>query len=352
MKNSKHIRKIVGTILTVLCILAVLVSCAGGENQKTQQPGNTATAPGSPEEKTNIRIAALKGPTGLGMVDLMNRNEQGTAKNQYTVSLAAAPEEIVAKVTSGQVDIAAVPTNLAATLFNKTNGKVQLAALNTLGVLYLLENGNTIHSIQDLKGKTVYASGKGATPEFILDFILKQNGLDPEQDLEIKYLEEHSAVVASCVANTASVALLPEPNVTTVLSKNTAFRSALDITLVYQEACEAANISNSFLAMGGIIVNTEFAQKNEKAFQAFLEEYKASAAYTNQYIDEAAALAVKYEIIGSEEIAKKAIPNCNIIFISGEEMKQGIRQFYQVLFDAEPKSIGGSLPGEEFYYTK
>lgn len=348
----KRVFKIFCLLVCVALTASMLFSCVNRETKNTEGVSQTPAGTAGTAEKTNIRVAGLKGPTGLGMSKLMSDSEKGETANDYTFSLSTEPTEIVAKITTGEVDVAAVPTNLAATLYNRTNGNVQLAALNTLGVLYIIENGNEINSIQDLKGKTVYASGLGSTPEYIFNFILKQNGIDPENDLELIYASEHAEVVALCASDKASIALLPEPNVTTVLNKNTKFRVALDVTEEYENACESAGIKDNFLAMGCIVVNKEFAEKNKDAFEKFLDEYKASAEYVNENIDEAASFAVKYEIIGSEDIAKKAIPNCNITYIDGDEMKTGIKQFYSVLFEAQPSSVGGSLPGDDFYYEK
>ncbi len=355
-KYQKYSVMIMAMLLSLAMVMG-LAACTpandtdNGDATTTATPTSGVQSTPEPATKTNIRIVGLKGPTGLGMSKLMAENEAGTAANNYTFTLSSATDEVSAMVVKGEVDIAAVPTNLAANLYQKTNGQWQLAALNTLGVLYIMENGNTINNIQDLKGKTIYASGAGATPQYILEFILKQNDIDPEKDLTIHWSSEHSEVVALCASNQASIALLPEPNVTTLQTKNADFRIALDITAEYEAACTAAGIKDNFLSMGCVIVNKEFAENNPEAVASFMTEYKASIEYVNANVDAAATLAVKYEIIGAEAIAKKAIPNCNITFISGAEMKTGIKQFYQVLFDANPKSVGGSLPDDDFYYA-
>lgn len=356
MQKFKKYSVMIMTMLLSLTMVIGLAACTPANDTDDGDAGTTGTPAGgaqsTPEPtKTNIRIVGLKGPTGLGMAKLMADDEADTTANDYTFTLSSATDEVVAMVSKGEVDIAAVPTNLAANLYQKTNGQWQLAALNTLGVLYIMENGNTINSIQDLKGKTVYASGAGATPQYILEFILKQNNIDPEKDVDLIWSSEHAEVVALCASNQASVALLPEPNVTTLQTKNADFRIALDITAEYEAACTAAGIKDNFLSMGCVIVNKEFVQKNPQAVADFMKEYEASTKYINTEVDASAKLAVQYGIIGAEAIAKKAIPNCNITFISGAEMKAGIGQFYQVLYDANPKSIGGSLPDEDFYYA-
>ena len=314
--------------------------------------GPTVTGTVKYEDRTLIRIAALKGPTGMGMVKLFADNEAKTSLNRYNPLIVGAPDEIVSKISSGEIDIAAVPTNLAATLYNKTNGKVQLLALNTLGVLNILEKGETVKSISDLKGKTLYATGKGSTPEFILDYILQQNGIDPVKDITIIYKTEHSELATLALSGGADLVLLPEPFVTTVLSKNAGFKNVIDFTDEWITATLKTGIKDSILSMGCVIVRKEFADANKAAVSAFLKEYEASIEYTNQYIDETAVLVEKYGIMASSALAKIAIPNCNIVFIEGEVMKTQIANLYNIFFMADPKSIGGKLPEDDFYYIE
>lgn len=343
--------KVTALVLSIAMSMSLLASC----NTENNNTDNTKEPTATQAQKTTVRVATLKGPTGIGMVKLMEDNESGKTANKYEFSIAGAPEEVVAKVTSGEVDVAAVPTNLAATLYKKTKGTdkgVQLAAINTLGVLYVLEKGNTINSVEDLRGKTLYYTGQGATPEYILKYILRSNGIDPEKDITLDSSKtEHAELATLAVANEVVLCMLPEPNVTTVLSKNKDFRIALNLTEEYQKAAEK-NEASGYLAMGGIIVNKEFANNNKDAFNKFLDEYKASTTFANSNVEEAAQLTKKFEIIPSADIAKSAIPNCNIIFIEGTEMKDNISEFFKVLFEAEPKSIGGELPDDGFYYKR
>lgn len=350
-------------LLCLLLALAMLAGCAAPSPapsasaaptaQPTASPTPQAATP-TPEPtqaaRTKINIAALKGPTGIGMVKLMEDAATDTTQNDYAFTLAGSPDEVVGKLTSGEVDVAAVPTNLAAVLYKKTNGKVQLAALNTLGVLYILENGDSIHSVADLKGKTIVASGQGATPEYALNFILKANGIDPEKDVTVEYKAEHAEAVTLAVTGKADVILLPEPNVTAALAKKPELRVALDLTQAWAEAGEKVGIGDSVISMGCIVVRSEFAAENPDAVAAFMQEYKASTQFVNANIEEAAALVEKYEILPSAAIAAKAIPNCNIVFIDGQAMKAQVSNFYQVLFDANPSSVGGTLPDDAFYY--
>ena len=298
------------------------------------------------EPDTTIRVATLKGPTGMGMVELMEADELGKAANDYTFLIMDSPDNLVGKIVSGDVDVAALPTNLALVLYNKTQGALQLAAVNTLGVLSVLENGNSIETVADLKGKTVYTSGKGATPDYILQFILKENGLK-EGDVAINYNLQHTELATSMAAGDVEVGLLPQPHVTTAMMKNNNLRVALDIT---EEWSKVAN--NNKLGMGAIVVRKDFVEKNKNSFDAFLQEYVKSVNFVNQQTDEAAKLMTKYQILPNEAIAKKAIPKSNIVFIDAREAKLFLQGFYEILFEANPKSVGGKLADDEFYYQQ
>ncbi|WP_457945264.1 ABC transporter substrate-binding protein [Caproiciproducens sp. LBM24188] len=320
---------------------------ASSSTAPVSSSSSTAPASSTPAEKTKIRLATLKGPTGLGMLKLMSDNDAKTAANDYTVTLVGSPDEIVSKISTGEVDVAAVPTNLAATLYNKTNGKVQLAAVNTLGVLSLLTSEDDVKSIKDLKGKTIYSSGQGSIPEYAINYILKQNGLEVGKDVTVKYVTEHAELATQIISGKASLAVLPEPYVTQVMVKNPKIKIALNLTEEWNKVAG----EKSVLTMGCLIVQKAFAEKNKDAFNAFLEEYKASASYTNSSAADAAALSEKYGIM-PKAIAQKAIPNCNIVYMDGAEMKSKIPDFLNVLFQANPKSVGGKLPGDDFYYEK
>lgn len=298
-------------------------------------------------EKTMVNVAALSGPTGIGMTKLVDDAELETTQNRYAFTFAGAPDEIVGKLTSGEVDIAAVPINLAATLNAKTNGNIQLLALNTLGVLYIVEDGDTIHSLQDLSGKTIYATGQGSTPEYVLSYILEQNGLT---DVTVEYQKEHADLAAMVVAGNAPIALLPEPFVTTVTSKKDTVRVALDVTEEWQKATQQQG-QETQLAMGCIVVRREFAEQNPDAVQAFLSEYAASVQFVNDSPVEAAKSVAENQIMPDAQIVEKAIPNCNIVCITGQEMKTYAQKIYEVLYEANPQSVGGALPADDFYYV-
>jgi len=351
----KLTKKITSMALAAFLFISVMSGCGNSAavsstaaNSAASVTAVSSAAPSSaPAEKTTIKLATLKGPTGLGMLKLMSDNDAKTAANNYEFTLVGAPDEIISKISSGEIDAAAVPTNLAATLYNKTNGKVQLAAINTLGVLSVLTNGENITSVKDLKGKTIYASGQGSTPEYALNYILKQNGLEVGKDVKVEYKAEHAELAAMVISGKAKIAVLPEPFVTQVLAKNKDVKIALDVTKEWNKVAG----DKSVLTMGCLIVRKEFADKNKDVFNAFLDEYKASAAYTTSNVDAAAALSQKYDIMPSA-VAKKAIPNCNIVYIDGSEMKAKIPDFLTILFKANPKSVGGKLPGDDFYYAK
>lgn len=292
-----------------------------------------------------INVLALKGPTGIGMVQMMDQND-GT----YAFTLAGAPDEAVAAVASGSADIAAVPTNLAATLYNKTSGNVQLLALNTLGVLHILEAGESIQSVEDLAGRTLYATGQGSTPEYVLNYILSQYGLTDQ--VTVEYKAEHSELATLAAAGEVDLVMLPEPNVTSVLMNNADFREALDVTELFSQAAEKAGQGGTVLSMGCVIVRRDFAEQNPEAVSAFMDAYAASVAFVNADVEAASALVEAQGILPKAAVAARAIPNCHIVFIEGEEMKAQIEPFFQMLYDANPASVGGALPGEDFYYAR
>lgn len=302
---------------------------------------------GKKDEPATLNIATLKGPTGIGMVQLMENSGDDT----YNFTLAGAPDEVKAKIVSGEVDIAACPVNLAAALYKATNGNVEVLAVNTLGVLYILENGNTINSVADLKGKTLYATGKGATPEYILNYILKANGIDPEKDITIEYKTEHSELATLAASGKAVISMLPEPNVTAVLKQNKDVRIALNLTEEWDKAV-AKDGGKSKLAQGCIIVRKEFLEENKAAVDRFLDNYKKSVEFVNASPADAAVLVEKHGIMPKAAIAQAAIPNCNITFIEGAEMKDVLSANLEVLFNANPKSVGGAMPGDDFYYAR
>ena len=288
-----------------------------------------AAAPAEP-----VNIAALKGPTGMGISYLMDDADK------YNVELQDAPDVVVGKFVSGEIDIAAVPINLAATLYNKTEGDVVLLNLNTLGVLYILENGDTVQSLADLAGKTVYASGEGATPQFVLDYLLAENGLTDQ--VTVEYVGEHTALAAMVASGEAQIALLPEPFVSAATIKNPETRVALDLNTAWEAA------SGTKLVMGVYIARRAFFDANPDQVKAFLADYAASVEKVNTAADAAQKIA-DLGIVGSAAIAKAAVPRSYIVSITGDEMKSAASAVLNVLFTANPVSIGGKLPGDDLY---
>lgn len=314
-------------------------------NRETEKETQTMA-----EEPVNIRVAALKGPTAMGMVSFMEDADQNRiADEPYTFEIVASPDEMTPKIAKGEVDIAAVPGNLASILYNNMDKAISVLTINTLGVLYLLENGDTIHTAADLRGKTVYASGKGSTPEYALTYVLEQNGLTPGNDVTIEWKSEHTECVAAITADPSGVAMLPQPFVTTAQAKNDSLRVALDLTEEWEAVQD--NGEESSMITGVTIIRTEFAKEHPDAVEDFLLHYQESVAYVNEHTKEAAALVGSYDIV-PEEVAEKALPACNIVYIDGEEMKEKLSGYLSVLYEQNPESIGGALPDDGFYYTK
>lgn len=290
------------------------------------------------QDDTEIRIAALKGPTGRGMVKLADKQNYPN----YTVSIEASPDALNPRIISGEVDVAAVPVNLASVLYNKLDGDISVLAVSTLGVLYVVEAGSEVNSVADLAGKTVYATGQGATPEYILNYLLDKNGV--AGSVEVNYVGEHAALATMLADGSAEIGMLPEPNVTSTLAGNDNLRIALNLTEEWNKVCSTE------LVQGVVIARKSFVNEHPEAIEQFLREYEKSSAFVNENIDEAAKLIVDVGILGNVEIAKKAIPNCNISFSKGEAMHKAVEGMLAVLFEANPKSIGGKLPDKDFYY--
>ncbi|TDT69706.1 NitT/TauT family transport system substrate-binding protein [Hypnocyclicus thermotrophus] len=292
------------------------------------------TTPSFAENIKKLKIATLKGPTGMGMAKLME-----DYSNDYNFDIYSAPDQLIAKIIKKEVDIAAVPANLASILYNKTKGNIKVAAINTLGILYIAENGNNISSISNLENKTIYASGKGATPEFILNYFLKKNNL---KNVNVVYLLNHSDIASSLVANKIDIALIPEPFLTIAQTKNSNIRVALDLNKEWEKIT-----NNNKLTMGVIIINKSI---NNNKIDEFLIRYKNSINFVNNNPDLAANLIEKHNIFTNKKIIKNSIPNSNIVFIDMNEGEKYLNDFYKILFDFNPKLIGGKIPNENFYY--
>ena len=289
---------------------------------------------------TPANIGTLQGPTGMGMVTLMGDE----FSSKYNITIESAPDAVVGKIINGELDIAAVPVNLSATLYNKTEGNIMMIAVNTLGVLYVLEEGETVNSMADLAGKTLYATGQGSTPEYMLSYLLEKNGLT--DSVTVEYKAEHSELATLMASGEVKLGMLPEPNVTATMAKNENLRVALDLTKEWKDAAGVEPVQ------GCIVVRKDYFEQNQAAVRLFLKEYEAAVNYTKANQAETAALMEKYGIIGSAAIAEKAIDKCNIVCYRDEAMRTAAEAMLQVLFDANPKSVGGALPGDDFYYNE
>ncbi len=325
------------SLLLVFAILFAFAACG-----TTNDEDNTETATESPYQSITMKVAGLAGPTGIGMVNLMKAQDDKTAKNDYQFSVVSDPTEIVAGMTNSSYDIAACPINLAATLYNKLEGNIQVLSVNTKGVLYILENGNLVNSLADLAGKKLYATGQGSTPEYILNYLLEKSGITDK--VTVEYVASHDELATLAASGKATISMLPEPKVTAALSQNTDLRIALNLTEEFEK------ISGQTLIQGVVIAKKDFVEQNPEAVKMFLKEYEASINAANTDIETTSALCEQYGIIPKAAVAKKAIPNCNIAFIDGADMKASISANLQIFFDANPKSIGGKLPGDDFYF--
>lgn len=299
---------------------------------------STATA-------ADVNVAALRGPTAMGMVALMNESEAGSVDgNNYTFQLEGAADAVVPMIVRGDVDIAAIPGNLSSVLYQRTNGKVEVVAINTLGVLYIVENGNSVNSIEDLRGRVIYSAGRGATPEYALQYVLAANGLEVGKDVFIEWKSEHAECVAALTADPDGVAMLPQPFATTAMMSNPDIRIALDLNDLWEEKV------GSVLITGVTVARKGWAEENPEALSAFMESYKESVDFANEDITAAAALIGKYGIV-PEKVAEKALPYCQVTLITGDEMKTALSEYLGILYAQNPQSVGGALPGDDFYYT-
>lgn len=309
-------------------------------------PACGATAKGMSAEGP-VRIAGLKGPTTMGLVNLLDMEQQGSAALDYDLQLYGTADEIVPGLIKGELDMAAIPANLAAALYQKTKGGIQVMAVNTLGVLYVVEKGDTVHSMADLAGRTILSTGKGTTPEYLLRYLLEKNGLDPDKDVNIQYCSEATEVTAQmAAAQKDAIAVLPQPYVTAAGMKDPSLRVALDLTAEWDK------VSDSQLVTGVTVVRTQYAQEHPDMVEAFLQEYAQSVRTANTDLDRTAALCEQQGVVAKAAIAKKALPACNIVCRTGDEMQKDVSAYLSVLCAADPAAVGGKLPDEGFYWKK
>ena len=295
-------------------------------------------------EETTVRIGSLKGPTSMGLVELMDQAEKGEAGADYEFTMAAAADEINAAFLKGDLDIVLIPANVASVLYNKTDGQAVVLDINTLGVLYLLESGETVQSAADLKGRTIYLPGKGTTPDYALQYILAQNGLGME-DVDLQYKSEAAEVISALQEEPEALGLLPQPAVTTACMQNEGLRIALDLT----EEWDKVSAEGS-LVTGVTLVRREFLEQHEALVQEFLSAHEESAKFTNENIEEAAEMVAALEIVPKAPVAAQAIPYCNITCMTGTDMQNTLSGYLTVLAGQNPEAVGGALPAEDFYY--
>ena len=330
----------------VLCLS--LAACGGADTTEDAADETVDETPA--EESVTVRVAALKGPTAMGMVKLMSDSDaaaesgEETTGNTYEFTLAASADEVTPKLMQGELDIACVPANLASVLYNRTEGGIVTLAVNTLGVLYIVENGNAVASMADLAGKTIVASGKGSTPEYALRYLLTENGIDPDTGVTIDWKSEHSECVASLASGAATIAMLPQPFVTVAQTQLPDLRVALDLT----EEWDALD-NGSALLTGVVVARADFVKEHPAAVSDFLEQYSASVDWVNANTADAAELIGGYDIVDAA-VAEKALPYCNIVCVTGTEMMDMLSGYLSVLWEQDAESVGGGMPNDDFYY--
>ena len=337
-------------LLSLALVLALIFTFAACTPATTgsDSPSSEPTSSEAPFTPADIRVAGIKGPTGVGLASLMKANANGTAANNYTFTVHAEPANVGPLLIKGEVDIAAIPTNLASTLYKKTGGGIKILAVNTYGPLAIYENGNDVLSFADLTGKTIYSTGEGANPEYILRYILTENGINPDTDVSLQFTTSPEELVAKVAAEdklgNKVVAMIPQPAATSASIKVPALRKVFDMTNEWENLA-----LDSSLLMGCVVVRTKFLEENEAAVKKFLEEYEASIAAVSD-VETVAALCEEFEIIPAAAVAKKAIPNCHIAYLAGENMKTRLGGYLEVMYNQNPASIGGALPDDNFYY--
>lgn len=289
-------------------------------------------------------VGSLKGPTSMGMVQLMSEQEALEAPD-FDFTMVTAADELVASFTKGDTDIALLPANVASVLYNKTEGNVQVLDINTLGVLYLVTADTSITGIADLKGKTLYSTGKGQTPEYALNYLLEANGLSTE-DVTVEYKSEPTEVVSILAQDETAVGVLPQPFATVACQQNDKLLLAADLTAEWDKT------GNGTMVTGVTIAKKDFVEANPEIIDKFLDGHSASAEYANTNTAEAAELVASYGIMEKAPIAEKALPQCNITCMEGAEMKEALSGYLNVLFEQNPESVGGALPEDDFYYSR
>ena len=334
-----------GTSSSTASSQAASSQAASSAPASSQAESTAASASESTAADGAMRIAGLQGPTTMGMVKLM-KDQESMESPLYDVTMYGAADEIVPLLTKGELDAAAIPANLAATLYQKTEGQIQVAAVNTLGVLYVVTTGDEVASVADLAGKTIYSTGKGTTPEYVLNYILSENGIDLAKDVTIEYKSEATEVLAMLQsAGEGAVAVLPQPYVTAAQAQVEGLTVALDLTEEWNKIDP-----DSQLITGVLAVRSDYAQQHPEELEVFLADYRSSIEWVTANTADAAQLVAEYGIVAKAPLAEKALPACNITYMDGADMKQALSGYLDVLYQQDAASVGGALPGDDFYY--
>lgn len=331
-------KKIISLLLAVLMLACLFTGCANKETEAVETPEVT-------EEPTTIRVGAMTGPTSMGMVKLMDESDNGESANKYEFTLQSEATAFVPALTKGEIDIAAVPANLASVIYNNTDGGIKVLSVCATGVLYIVERGDSIKSFADLAGKNIYATGEGATPEYSLRYLLKANGIDGDNAPTIQWCADTTEALSYISQDENAIAMLPQPFVTAAQNKVSDLKVALSLNDEWQKVNDGAS-----MATGVVVVRTEFAEKYPQQLATFMEEYAASVKFVNENNDQASELIGNYEIVKAP-IALKALPYCNICCLTGDELKECLNAYLSALYEMNPQSVGGSLPDDGLYYA-
>lgn len=365
-------------IMAVMGASLALGGCSGGGSSapatagqtQTQAPASTEAAPSQTAEESSkaeeespadsapgqkapdltcqagVRVGSLKGPTSMGLVSLMDKASKGETANIYEFTMAGKADELVGKIANADLDIALVPANVASVLYNKTQGNITVLDINTLGVLYVVASDDSITSMADLKGRTIYMTGKGTTPEYVMNYLLKENGLTAS-DVDLQFKSEATEVASLLKEDSGAIGVLPQPFATAACIQNPDLKNVLDLT-------EQWNLLNqdtgSMLVTGVTLVRSDFLRENQAPVAEFLKEHAQSALFATEHVEEAAELIAAQGIVEKAPIAQKALPYCNIVCLTGQEMKDALSGYLSTLMEQDPKSIGGQMPGDDFYY--
>ena len=341
MNYNKYIK-----IITLVCVIlstSILSACTSAQ-APTHPSAETKDQPSQP---VTIRVGSMKGPTSMGLLFLMEEAQKGKADGSYEFKMAVQADELLPLMVKGELDIALLPANVAAILYQKMEGQLAVIDINTLGVLYIVTGNSSITSMEDLKGRTIYLTGKGTTPDYVLRYLLAENGLT-EEDCKLEYRSEATEVAALLSQNPEAVGLLPQPFVTAACAQNEALSVVLDMN---QEWRKLQGEEGSRMVTGVTVVRKDFLEDHEEAVKKFMKAHQESAKKVNSEPEIGARLAVEAGIIAKETIAQKAIPACNITYIDGEAMRQALSGYLSVLYEQNPVAVGGELPMEDFYYV-